>query len=464
MYTSYIGKYFIELYNKKLNQKQTAESFFDQVLFPLFFDHEQHLMHVGNSPFFQKPKKEDVEKAGSPSKAQYANLKEKMENDRPNMSIFVGYRADDIKKVTTGQMTDLPDLHIDKEEMYASWIGQALAIGVSGGNVFLLKDDAEANQKKAKEKYSGNVFLLKDDEVLWNIYQGWEYYRRYLMQTPSLKGRQIETWNGNWLAHTLSSKYDKAHPMQGFEVQTAAKKGELSISTISWSQLLYRLSLFLKEKQIIVYAYSLAQMNTTLGFITLYLHEVRRPLEFKHKLIDFKDFKSEVSISDIEKFETFYTFKNACKMGSIGLKALEPKALREYMPKGTMPFAGGEELDFKKEKSIFNYEIYQIWIMATLNKTQLLELASQLAQILHAVEKLGEKGKKEMSNLSKETRESKNVRQFIEYLSMVIEYVGDDDKQILRQIVEEVLAMPSDNFPLFITLVRFEYNYQESYK
>lgn len=89
-------------------------------------------MHVGNSPFFQKPTSYDIAKHGSKALAQYHNLKEKIKNGPPNFSVYVGYAAEDIQATSSGQLTDL-STNIDSEEMYASWIGQALAVGVSGG-------------------------------------------------------------------------------------------------------------------------------------------------------------------------------------------------------------------------------------------------------------------------------------------------------------------------------------------
>jgi hypothetical protein len=58
MYTSYIGKKFLKLYNEKMQQEYTASEFFESVFFPVFFTDDAHLMHVGNSPFFQKSKGE----------------------------------------------------------------------------------------------------------------------------------------------------------------------------------------------------------------------------------------------------------------------------------------------------------------------------------------------------------------------------------------------------------------------
>ena len=346
----------MKLYNRKTESDYDAESFFDKVFFDLFFNSDQHLMHVGNSPFFQKPKAEDVKKYGTKPLAQFENLKEKMENDVPNMSIFVGYSASDASGTTSGQVTDM-DIAIDKNEMYASWIGQALAIGLSGGY----------------------VMLIDKEETLWQTFLGWQYYRKYLAQTPNLKDKQIETWNGNWLSHSLGIDYKSAEPLQGLNIQTESVLGKIAIPTISWSELIFSLSKKYPKEEITVNAYSLSQTNTTLGFIKVFLSDVHRIIEYRRSKYTFSEGTSAIGDQELTKFDTFYNFKSACQMGTIGLKALEPAKLREYMPKGSMLFAQGKEFKFNNEQSFYLYEIYQIWIMAMLNKTELLDLAGKIA-------------------------------------------------------------------------------------
>lgn len=438
MYTSYIGKQFLKLYNTKTDSDYTAERFFEEKFFPIFFNDERHLMHVGNSPFFQKPKKEDVEKYGNKSLAQFENLKTKVAEDEPNMSFFVGYAASGTQETTSGQVSSLKNLEIEPEEIYASWIGQALAVGVSGGN----------------------VFLLNEDEVLWQLYLGWPSYRKYINQTDNIKDKQIETWNGQWLNFILS---DDRNSREFPDLPTSKVLGKLAISTISWSKILFSLSHLLPQKEIIIYAYGLSQMNTTLGFIQVFLPQFNKLIEYRHSLIDFKEFK-ELDNKDIEHFETFYNFRVACQRGNIGLNALEPKGLRQYMPKGSILYAQGKELNFNNENDYFLYELYQNWIMATLNKTKLLELASDLAGYLKDMEEeKTSRGKSTISRASQEIRESKTVKGFIEKLTEALPLMEDDIKAT-REIVKEVLEMPSDNFPLFITLVRFEYNYLKNLK
>lgn len=370
MYTSYIGKKFLKLYNERSGTELSAEDFFNDYFFELFFTDEAHLMHVGNSPFFQKPKEDDVKKYGSISLAQLENLKQNILNDVPNMSIFVGAAARDIGGTTSGQVSSIT-IDIDTDEMYASWIGEALAIGVNGGF----------------------VMLIDEPEILWKLYEGWKYYRLYISQTQNVKDKQIETWNGQWINHCLSSWFDEAFPFDNLNIETTEVQGNVAIPTQPWSKIVFSLSKKYPNNVLTVYAYNLSQTNTTLGFINLYLKEVHEIYELRDQL--FLDEKETVlSDTQIEQLSTFYNFKSACQFGTIGLKALEPAKLREFMPKGSVQYAQGKDFKFNNEESYFNYKLYKIWITAMLNKTELLKLASEIAKSLIYLEGKEERGKK----------------------------------------------------------------------
>ena len=100
-----------------------------------------------------------------------------------------------------------------------------------------------------------------------------------------------------------------------------------------------------------------------------------------------------------------------------------------------------------------------------LNKTELLNLASDVAKALSEFElpKPDDRGKKVLSTLSQEVRESSNLRLFIDKLTEVLNH-APANADVFKNVVEEVLKMPSDNFPLFVTLIRFEYAYLKSNK
>jgi len=439
MYTSYIGKKFLELYNEKENKNYSAEEFFEKEFFPLFFNDEKHLLHVGNSPFFQKPKDQDVKKYGSKSMAQYNNLKEAIENDIPNMSIFVGSAAKDIGGTTSGQVSNI-NIDIDKNEMYASWMGEALGIGISGGM----------------------VMLIDEPEVLWALYSGWKYYRKYLNQTPNVKDKQIETWNGQWLYNWAQPNFDALNPVDSLRIEPVEVQGNVAIPTQSWLKAIFALSQKFPDKVITSYSYNLSQTNTTLGFISIYLPEVKRMYELRDKIF-IDESKNILTDEEINSYSTFYNYKTACRFGTIGLKALEPAKLREFMPKGSVQYAQGKEYQFTSEESFKQYQLYKIWIIAMINKTELLNLASQVAKALLEIEKpsSSDRGKTVFSNLSKEVRESGNLRLFIDNLTEVLSHTPSNADTFYK-VVDEVLKMPADNFPLFVTLIRFEYAYQKS--
>jgi hypothetical protein len=433
MYTSYIGKKFLTLYKEKENKPDdySAKEFFDEVLFPIFFDDERHLMHVGNSPFFQKTKDEDNKKYGSKSKAQLANLHKKVESGIPSGSIYVGYGAEEIQATSSGQLTTM-SLNIDSEEIYTSWIGQALAIGVNGGY----------------------VALIDEPEILFKIYTGWFEYRKYLSQTSSVKDKQIETWNGHWIYLTLNLKDSTEVDLTKIEVTEIA--GNIAIPTKKWVNLIFTLSKKFQNKTLTIYAYTLSQTNVTLGFINVYLFEIKRLFELRDKI--FINSNENILVdNDIETLETFYNFDTACKIGSIGLKSIEPRGLREFMPKGSTDYSQGK--DYKiDEKTIKSFHLYKLWIMAMLNKQELLKAAAEVASILVEMESINsERGKTTQSQSSKDILESKNIKSFIEGLN---EIMKQENSELLKSVVREILLMPSDNFPLYITLIKFEYNYQ----
>lgn len=437
MYTSYIGKTFLKLYNKKNGTEYTAEQFFDEIFFNLFFTDESHLMHVSNSPFFQKPKEADIALHGSKSLAQLATLKSNIENDTPNMSIYVGAYAKDIGGTTSGQVSTI-NIEINSEEMYSSWIGEALAVGINGGF----------------------VMLIDNEDILWNLFLGWKFYRKFLNSTPNVKDKQIETWNGQWLCHCFSDDFDEEYPEDGLNINPESVQGKLAIPTVKWTTVILTLSKKFPNTQMTVYAYNLSQTNTTLGFINLYLHEIHEIYEVRDLLILDSE-KTILSDSDIAKLEPLYNFKNACAFGTIGIKALEPAKLREYMPRGSTLYAQGKEFKFKDEDSYYQYNLFKIWIYAMLNKTELLQSASEIANSLIAIEKEDERGKKLFSTISKDVRESRNLRDFVDNLSKILEHTSESADSF-KKCVENVLKMPTDLFPLFITLIRFEYAYQKS--
>ncbi|MCX8009873.1 MAG: hypothetical protein N3A61_01870, partial [Ignavibacteria bacterium] len=406
----------------------TAEKFFDEVMFPLFFNDQRHLMHVTNSPFFQKVTDNDIKIFGTKTSAQYSNFKEKIKKGEYGGDMLVGYGSIDPSATTSGQLSDLK-ININSEEVYYSWIGQALAISVKGGI----------------------SILIDKKEILLLLCKGWEDYSLFIDQTPNLKDKQIETWNGNYLIQMLNNP-EKKFNFQKVEIEMSSKK--LAIQTIEWTKLIFELCKFFKNETIYFYAYVLSQTNTTIGMITAFLKEINEMYELRDLI--FIDEKATIlSDAQIEKLIPFYSFKQACMRGTIGLKSIEPDGLRKYIPKGSFKFSQGNEIEIQKETNFF---IYKLWIMAMLNKKELLDLSREFAAVLRkAVNEMRSEGRSKTTDRQyiKELFDCKSPIQFIDRIT---ELIDASNSEMLRQLVEEVVLMPKDNFPLFLTLIKFEYS------
>lgn len=446
MYTSYIGKKFLRLYNEKERTTLNAEDFFNDVIYPLFFNDEKHFINVANSSFFQPISQKEIDTGKSTHKIKLERFHKNIKEGGPSLTTLVGYAAQGITAGTSGQLTSM-STQIDTNEMYASWAGIGLSVSMGGG-------------------YS---MILDDTELLLGLYEGWYFYRKFLTQTPNLKGNQIEVWNSYWLCHRLSPKYDVSDPLAGFELPQPVpckaekwkKMGLVEFESINWIKVVFALTKKYPNKVFTINAFKFADTNQTLGFINLYLSEIKRFYEVRDTIF-ISETETILTDEEIENLSSFFFFKEACKLGTIGLKAIEPAKLREYMPKGSFLYAQGKDYKFSNEESFKNYQLFKIWIIAMLNKTELLNMASGIAQILINIEKDSKEAKRGKTTTDQETKkifETKSIKTFVDELIVVMEK-SPENSILIRETVEEVLKMPYDLFPLFITLIRFEYNYK----
>ncbi len=155
-------------------------------------------------------------------------------------------------------------------------------------------------------------------------------------------------------------------------------------------------------------------------------------------------------------FEHLYTTEfsvyRACQEGSIGVRALEPEALRQYMrgdvslPKP--PAAGSPE------KAV-SFNIYQTWIIAMLHSNdKLLDLAQRTAEALYTRATNDDRGKATSQRAVEDILKASRLREFIERLTPV---VSSDDSDLFDCLVGEMMQMSSSDVPLLLTLIRFKY-------
>ena len=428
MITSNIGKIFLDAYNEEYGTSYDARTFFLEQFYPLFFDQNKYMMTAGNSPL-ENPKLswDDMIKGKKPyetpeqRKSRFEKMIKKTDKSEADMSIARGYASLDIAAPTSGQVTNLK-LPNSQEESYASWIGDALGVGVQGG-------------------FS---ILFSKKEILLDIFEGWKLYRKCLNETSMLKGNQINTWNGQWLSHYYDPReYDADMPLAGYSPYNTNKDGIINIDTQTWTKILIAVSKKYRNAQILGYIYSIGKTNKTIGFIPFDLTQIRRPIHLYEKIFGMSNGRNVESL-----WGTAIGFKTACTYGAIGIKAMEPKGLRDYVYKGKQPKAHNYDN--------INYNVYIIWIYAMLNNDELWEKSQELAELLNEASSDKDKSiSTKRKNLVETMLNATNKKQFIAAATEVVSFIGKIDE--FKGIVKEIHGMPTDNVPYFLTLLRFQY-------
>ena len=428
MITSNIGKIFLDAYNEEYGTSYDARTFFLEQFYPLFFDQNKYMMTAGNSPL-ENPKLswDDMIKGKKPyetpeqRKSRFEKMIKKTDKSEADMSIARGYASLDIAAPTSGQVTNLK-LPNSQEESYASWIGDALGDGVQGGC----------------------SILFSKKEILLDIFEGWKLYRKCLNETSMLKGNQINTWNGQWLSHYYDPReYDADMPLAGYSPYNTNKDGIINIDTQTWTKILIAVSKKYRNAQILGYIYSIGKTNKTIGFIPFDLTQIRRPIHLYEKIFGMSNGRNVESL-----WGTAIGFKTACTYGAIGIKAMEPKGLRDYVYKGKQPKAHNYDN--------INYNVYIIWIYAMLNNDELWEKSQELAKLLNEASSDKDKSiSTKRKNLVETMLNATNKKQFIAAATEVVSFIGKIDE--FKGIVKEIHGMPTDNVPYFLTLLRFQY-------
>ncbi len=434
MYTSHIGKQFLEAYNRTQRRKYMPKEFFEKCYFPLFFDNARYLQSPANTPLFQLIARKQTKSARA-RKEMLEQIHSKISafesgDSLPEMSFAIGYPSADFMGTTSGQVSNM-SLPLDDDDMYASWFGAALGIGMEGGL----------------------NMLIDNQQLLSMLHEGWELYRKHVDQNDGIDNK-IETWNSVWLVHRLGEEFNPQNPSAGFRPVSIGKKKEASLERPSWTRVLFALSRLFPKTMLNAYVYSFGQMNKTIGFVQLNLPEVTRLSQMYKSLFG----KMEIlkNVSELERvYEAERGFNYACEVGVIGLRALQPKGLQKYMP------GRGDKNEYPKQRKTLEtqitYSIYISWILAMLNNKELLALAEKTAAALRDYVSRETRGKAARGNNVDRLLNSKSRKELIESLTVLVE----DDAAIsdtCNAIVNEVmLNIPQDNLPLFVTLLRFKY-------
>lgn len=431
MITTLVGRTFLEAYNKKYKANKSPKEFFEEIYFEIFYNHAKYMQWVTNSPFVQmktgqKPHSLTIDER----KEKLENLFEKAENEEPDASFALGFPASESKGYasTSGLVSDVL-IPTTSDDIYLSWIGSGLGIGVAGG-------------------FS---VLFNDAEITLQTFEGWKVYRKYLEDDglDKLRGNQINTWNGQWLAYSLDSEefrddfdFTELTNQKIFEIGSDL----VEVNTVNWSALFFSLSQLYPKGELTGYVYGFGQTNKTIGFIPFYLKSGSRIIDIYKQLFGNDNI-------DKKRFESLFGMhiKRACELGSIGLQALRPNDITKYM---------GEDknISFKKEEDTLNYYAYKTWLVAMLskNKEEITDYTLELAETILRYRN-GSKGMERPTLINKELFASKTKRGFIEALTVMIKDLESSDLEKIKNLKDELHLMTNEEFGYFCTLLKFDY-------
>lgn len=428
MVTATIGKIFLEAYNKKNHTDYDAKTFFVKVYHPLFFDSSKYLQWVQNSPFVQMKKEQKVDTlTPSERKEKLQIFITKVDNCKiPDASIAPGFPASEEKEfaTTSGQVTNL-ELSVEKSDILLSWIGSSLGIGLQGGL----------------------SILFSEPEILMDLFEGWKLYRKILKGNDKLKGNQVNTWNGQWLAHYYDNRnYYPEQPMVGFS-PFETNNDSMSVATQSWTKVLIGISRKYNNPKMMGYVYNLGQTNTTIGFIPFSLEHIRRPIQFYARLFGADEGKKAEDLWGTEK-----AFRACCQKGAVGIEAMQPKGLKQYMKPDN-----GKDVRLPKydDRQIINFHTYQIWLLAMLNNEELWIKSKEIAKKLQDYVNKDKKLSTKRGNLVKNVLASTSKKTFLSTLSEIASDI--ESFAIIDENAKIIHMMPTDNVPYYLTLIRFHY-------
>jgi len=518
MIAATIGRTFLNAWNTKNNKEYSAREFFDKEFFRLFYDHTKYMQWITNSPFVQglgtsttgeygmtevvkdekgntlkfKSKEElaeyikknvesrsdllEIVKKSTSTKGikllktlnhQERNiLKEKFHEKvysfngkKYDGSIAIGFPASENGEfaTTSGLVSDIETL-FSENEVYLSWIGNGLSVGVD----------------------KGYTILFNSPEILLYIYEGWELYRRFLNDsTIKLTGKQISTWNGQWLNFRLSFDYNENIDFNTLSSDSSYFNIEnrgVSVLTIKWPRLFFNLSQKFRNDSLLAYIFSIGKMNRTIGFIPFFLSQGKYYIKVYSDLFGQSEFLKDKKSCE-ELFDN--KFDIACKYGSIGLQALEPKGLRDFFGSTKIPnFTSAriikkanetnesfedriQRTNQKDQRYTISFRTYKTWLLAmiTKNKQEDLQYSEEVAKALIKFKAHAEK-RDRINLIENQLLKSKFKKQFLDGLATLIKDVEIESLETFKMLRDKIHLMSSEEFGYFIVLLKFDYAYQ----
>ena len=145
-------------------------------------------------------------------------------------------------------------------------------------------------------------------------------------------------------------------------------------------------------------------------------------------------------------------FRACCQRGAIGIEAMQPKGMRQYMKVDKDKMVKLPKYD---DKQVINFHTYQIWLLAMLNSEELWTKSIEFAQTLQSYTEKSKNGKTTNSRQIDAVLSATNKKTFIEALTVI---ASESDKvDGIAEFAQIINQMPNDNVPYLLTLIRFQY-------
>ena len=288
MITFKLGKIFCELYNETNNTNMSPKDIFKNVITPLLFGTEPHLVCWTNSKFSnpstkKNPFEENLDKFCSEVESETGGL---MDTLKVYGGCAVPYNTATKKYKSNPQTTSFcyeENQYFNIDERYYSWIGGAFLIGIGG-----------------------YCIAVNDKEFVKTMYDSVIAYRNALIDNADLTdiGGKLATWNTIYL-YTYYNDGDTSTILENYY------DGKKFKSNISFEDFIFIIAKHFPNVKYIDLEH-FDKTNVTCGTITISnLGEIKRISDVLEKI--YKD------VSDNKNFSKF-NFKNMFDGGHVALK------------------------------------------------------------------------------------------------------------------------------------------------
>lgn len=351
MNTIQAGKIFCKKYNEVNNTHYTSKKIFCDVIAPLLFYGEKHLVNWTNSKFFNYLKLVNRHKISineTTFKECVESFCQEIENDSYNvmttLNVFGGCGKPILNKGGLTTMFSLNDnIYFSFEERYNSFIGSIFAFQCEGWNI-----------------------IINNQDIIWNTFQNILKYREILNNNHNLSDKQIYAWNTASM-FVLSENNDISVVIDEFY-----KNDKLKIDKINIFNFIFQL-----QKQQFKFnqmeLFCIGQMNTSCGVIIVDIPYVDRMFRFYKQIyqemdedFNYADFnkiiggKSRLLYKIIENGAVYQGLFNPWTL-------LEINKLTKYQEKIIQMFLN------EKEKQLANNVAQEFFLIKTKSRTNIHE-------------------------------------------------------------------------------------------